>query len=57
MLGTCLGVATCANKVHVWRPDFVGQFAEVSVVEGCPELAQEVEREEQMGVIDGATVD
>ncbi len=38
-LGTCLGVATESNHVHVWRANLVGTWQVVSVVEGSADLA------------------
>lgn len=33
-LGTCLGVATDSQRVYVYRPNFVGEWQCVSIVQG-----------------------
>lgn len=41
MLGSCLATGTTDRMVHVWRPNLVGEFTVVSVVQGCSEAATE----------------
>ena len=43
MLGTCLAVATEANLVHLWKPDFGGKWLLVSSVAGSPDAADDEE--------------
>lgn len=40
MLGTCLACATTDASVCLWRPDFVGEWRQVSAVQGSAEAAE-----------------
>lgn len=39
-LGTCLGAATDSNRLYVWRPNFVGDWQLMSVVQGEAGVAE-----------------
>jgi hypothetical protein len=47
MLGTCLAAATESNLVHLWKPDFVGRWLLVSVIEGSPDAEADGDEEDE----------